>query len=66
MPDLTDLKSGRFNQEEDDDVLMPKWLFEGREESLTRLLFATANKKVAKSFINKLEMCTNYKVNLIL
>ena len=51
----------RFNQEKDE-VLIPQWLFDDREECLIRLPFAPANKKFLKSFINKLEIFTNYRV----
>ena len=51
----------RFNQEKDE-VLIPQWLFDDRKECSIRLPFASANEKFVKSFINKLETFTNYKV----
>ena len=51
----------RFNQEKDE-VLIPLWLFDDRKECSIRLPFAPANEKFVKSFINKLETFTNYKV----
>ena len=51
----------RFNQEKDE-VLIPQWLFDDRKECSIRLPFAPANEKFVKSFINKLETFTNYKV----
>ena len=51
----------RFNPEKDE-VLIPQWLFDDRKECSIRLPFAPANEKFVKSFINKLETFTNYKV----
>ena len=51
----------RFNQQKDE-VLIPQWLFDERKECLIRLPFAPANEKFVKSFINKLEIFTNYRV----
>ena len=51
----------RFNQEKDE-VLIPQWLFDDRKECLIRLPFAPANEKFVKSFINKLDIFTNYRV----
>ena len=50
-----------FNQEKDE-VLTPQWLFDDRKDCLIRLSFAPANEKFVKSFINKLEIFTNYKI----
>ena len=45
-------------------MLIPKLLFDDRKECAIRirLLFVAANQKFVKSFINKLERFTNYKV----
>ena len=51
----------RFNQQKDE-VLIPQWLFAERKECLIRLPFAPANEKFVKSFVNKLEIFTNYRV----
>ena len=51
----------RFNQQKDE-VLIPQWLFDERKEYLIRLPFAHANEKFVKSFMNKLEIFTNYSV----
>ena len=51
----------RFNQEKDD-LLVRQGLFDERKEYLVRLLYAFKNEKFMKSFINKLEMFTNYKI----
>ena len=51
----------RFNQEKDD-VLITQWWFEERKECLLRLSLALANKKFVKSFINKFEIFSYYKV----
>ena len=51
----------RFNQQKDE-VLIPQWLFDERKECLIRLLFAPANEKFVKFFINKLGILTNYRV----
>ena len=51
----------RFNQEKGN-ILIPEWLFDDRKKLLIRLPFAPANEKFVKSFINKLEIFTNYQV----
>ena len=51
----------RFNQERDE-VLILQWLFDDMKVCSIRLPFAPANEKFVKSFINKLETFTNYKV----
>ena len=51
----------RFNQQKDE-ILIPQWLFDERKECLIRLLFAPANEKFVKSFVNKLEIFTNCRV----
>ena len=51
----------RFNQQKDE-IIIPQCFFEDRKERMIRLLFAPANEKFAKSFINKLEIFTNYRV----
>ena len=51
----------RFNQEKNE-VLIPQWLFDERKKCLIRLPFAPANEKFVKSFINKLQTFTNYRV----
>ena len=51
----------RFNQDQDK-VLIPQWLFDDRKERLIRLPFAPVNENFVKSFINKLEIFTNYRV----
>ena len=51
----------RFNQQKDE-VLIPQWLFDDRKECMIRLPFAPANEKFVKSFINKLEIFTNYSI----
>ena len=51
----------RFNQEKDD-VLITQWWFEERKECLLRLSLALANNKFVKSFINKFEIFSYYKV----
>ena len=51
----------RFNQQKDE-VLIPQWLFDEKKECLIRLLFAPANEKFVKFFINKLGILTNYRV----
>ena len=45
-----------------DEVLIPQWLFDDRKECLIRLPFAPGNEEFVKSFINKLRIFTNYKV----
>ena len=50
----------KFNQKKD--VSIPKWLFHDRKECLIRLPLAPANSNFIKSFINKLEIFTNFKV----
>ena len=42
--------------------LIPQWLFNDRKECLIRLTFTTADEKFIKSFINRLEIFTNYRV----
>ena len=42
--------------------LIPQWLVNDRKECLIRLLFTTADEKFVKSFINRLEIFTNYRV----
>ena len=51
----------RFNQQKDE-ILIPQWFFDDRKECMIRLPFAPANEKFVKSFINKLEIFTNYSV----
>ena len=51
----------RFNQQKDG-VLILQWLFDERTECLISLPFAPANEKFVWSFMNKLEIFTNYKV----
>ena len=51
----------RFNQQKDE-ILIPQWFFDDRRECMIRLPFALANEKFVKSFINKLEILTNYEV----
>ena len=51
----------RFNQEQDE-VLILQWLFDDRKKCLIRLPFTPANEKFVQSFINKLEIFTNYRV----
>ena len=53
----------RFNQQKDE-LLILQWLFDDRKESLIRLPFAPANEKFVNSFINKLEIFTNYRIKL--
>ena len=50
-----------FNQQKDE-ILILQWFFDDRRECMTRLLFAPANEKFVRSFINKLEIFTNYSV----
>ena len=50
-----------FNQQKDK-VLIWQWFFDDRKECLIRLPLAPANEKFVKSFINKLEIFTNYRV----
>ena len=50
-----------FNQQKDK-VLIRQWFFDDRKECVIRLPFAPANEKFVKSFINKLEIFTNYRV----
>ena len=47
----------RFNLQKDE-ILIPQWFFEDREECMIRLPFAPANEKFAKSFTNKLKIFT--------
>ena len=51
----------RFNQQKDE-ILIPQWFFDDRKECMIRLAFAPANEKFVKSFINKLEIFTDYSV----
>ena len=51
----------RFNQQKDE-VLTRQWFFDDRKECMIRLPFAPANEKFVKSFINKLEIFTNYSI----
>ena len=51
----------RFHQLKHE-VLIPQRFFEDRKECLVRLPFAPANERFVKSFINKLDIFTNYKV----
>ena len=44
------------------EVLVPQWLSDDRKECLIRLPFAPANEKFVKSFLNKFERFTKYKV----
>ena len=51
----------RFNQQKDE-ILTPQWFFDDRKECMIRLPFAPANEKFVKSFINRLEIFTNYSL----
>ena len=51
----------RFNQQKDE-VLIPQSFFDDRKECMIRLPFAPANEKFLKTFINKLEIFTNYSI----
>lgn len=51
----------RFNHE-NEDLLIPHWLFDERKVVLLRLPFAFTNEKFVKSFIEKLEIFTNFKI----
>ena len=57
----------RFNQQKDE-VLIPQSFFDDRKECMIRLPFVPANEKFLKTFINKLEIFTNYsiKFNIVL
>ena len=51
----------RFNEEKEE-MLIPKWLFDETKLVVIRLPFAPKNEKFSKRFIGKLETFTNGKV----
>ena len=51
----------RFNEEKED-LLIPKWLFNETKLVVIRLPFTPRNEKFSKCFISKLQIFTNGKV----